>query len=125
MLTLAAETTFVTAIWSIVGAIMALAIFFKAMRWLEYALNKGKGPAKFSLKGVLDRTTFVTVHVSGGEKYEDVRILGYTDSSAEKGIVPWELTGMVVLEHRDGGKTVISAKRIRSIEIPATDRATD
>ena len=120
MPTLAAESVVIGAIWSIVGGIAVLAIFFRVANWIERALSKGKAPASLSLKGVLDKTTYVTLHVSGGEKYEDVRVLGYTDATTGKGSFPWELSGMAVLEHRDGSKTVVAAKRIRCIEIPAS-----
>lgn len=118
-----ADTTIV-AIWSIVAGIAALAIFFKVINWFEEGgVRSSSSPSSFKLRGVLDTQTFLTVHTTG-ETFEDVCILGYTDASSVKGAVPWELNGMVILGHRNGARSIITAKRIKQIDVPAEVRET-
>ena len=49
---------------------------------------------------------------------ENVRILGFLDSGSEKGVFPFELHGMVILEPPDGRRILVPAKLIRMIEVP-------
>ncbi|MEM8783250.1 MAG: hypothetical protein AAGE65_10410 [Planctomycetota bacterium] len=98
----------------VVGGIIALAIFFKL---LNKTASSSDSPTRIAFKGVLDDETLATVHVTGGKTFEDVRLIGFTDSSSVKGPFPYELNGMVILEHRDGRRTMIQAKSIRMIEV--------
>jgi hypothetical protein len=100
----------------IVGAIMVLTVFFKVVGWLSS--RSTARPTRIAFKGVLDARTRATVHLSTGTTYENVRILGFLDSGSEKGVFPFELHGMVILEPPDGRRILVPAKLIRMIEVP-------
>jgi len=58
-----------------------------------------------------------SVHLTGGETFERVRFIGFTNSETLKTHLPHELNGMVILE--DEGKTrfLVRAKIIRLIVV--------
>jgi hypothetical protein len=58
------------------------------------------------------------VHLAGGQTFEEVRFIGFTNSETLKTHLPYELNGMVILE--DEGKTryLVRAKNIRMIVVP-------
>jgi hypothetical protein len=100
----------------IVGAIMVLTVFFKVVGWMS-----GRFPAsttRIAFKGVLDARTRATVHLSNGTTLENVRFIGFTEAGSAKHPFPFELQGMVILEHPDGRRTMVPAKLIRMIEVP-------
>jgi len=102
---------------AIVAAIVVLTLFFKLLNWGR------RGAAfettRFAVTGVFDGKTPSTVHLSNGSTIEDVRILGFTDSSSAKTAFPYELGHTMVLRHPDGRHTLVQAKTIRRIEVPA------
>ena len=105
----------------IVGAIVFLTLFFKLIGWFDARSAVKRLP----FKGVLDELTVATVHLVGGATIENVRVIGFTtDPSGAKDMLPYELRGMVILEHADGRRTLIQAKTVRMIEVPATVQST-
>jgi hypothetical protein len=106
----------ISVVGPVVGAIVFLTLFFKLVGWMS---RKSASPNRIKFKGVLDDHTMCTVHVAGGMAFENVRLIGFTDSSSAKGPFPYELHGMVILEHADGRRTMIQAKNIRMIEVAA------
>lgn len=99
----------------VVGGIMVLTLFFKI------ANRMSSGPA--AVKGIgiedtLDKTTRVTVYLTNDRTFENVKLIGFTDTSRTKGAFPFELDRMAILEQLDGKRWVISSKLIRMIEIP-------
>jgi hypothetical protein len=106
----------VSVIGPIVAGIIVLTLFFKLVAWLSRHL--GGGPRPIAFKGILDEETPVTIHLSNGSSFENVRLVGVTESKAMKAPVAYELSGLVILEHADGRRTLIQPKLIRMIEIP-------
>lgn len=101
----------------IVGAIIILALFFKFMNWLEQR-GAGDRPAAASIRGILNKTTPITVHLTTGATYSGVCLVGFTKSDLSKDSFPHGLHGMAILEHPGGARTLVHAKLIRMIEIP-------
>ena len=112
-------STFGVGILCVVLGIIVLAIFFTALRWLRSA---GAKPETMAVRGVLKKDTWVTVHMSGAERFERVRFLGFTNTESMKTRIPYDLNGMVILEDPDGRKFLVRAKAIRMIVIaPAVE----
>ena len=99
----------------IVAAIVVLTLFYRGLAWLSGA---GAKPETIAVRGVLKKNTFATVHLAGGQTFEKVRFIGFTNSETLKTHLPYELNGMVILE--DEGKTryLVRAKNIRMIVVP-------
>lgn len=113
-------STFGVGILCLALGIMALALFFTALSWLGSRV-RGAKPESLAVRGVLKKGTWATVHMTGAETFEQVRLLGFTDSQSVKGHIPWDLNGMVILEDREGKRLLVRAKAIRMIVI-APDR---
>jgi hypothetical protein len=109
----------VSIVGAIVGGIIVLTIFFKVMGWLSDRANLKLMRIRF--QGVLDENTRATVHLTSGASLENVRLAGFTEPGAVKGPFPFELRGMVILEHADGRRIMLSPKLIRMIEVPPVD----
>src|SRR5688500_6364672 len=105
----------ISVIGPIVGGIIILTLFFKLLGWISG--KSSPSPRRVAFKGILDEHTLCTIHLGGGTTYENVRLIGFTDSSSAKGPFPYELNGMAILEHTDGRRTLIQAKNIRTIEV--------
>lgn len=105
----------------IVASIIVLTLFFRGLAWLS---RVGGKPETLSVRGVLKKNTLATVHLSSGEVFERVRLIGYTDPGTIKTHLPYELNGMVILEEENGTRFLVRAKQIRMIviapETPAT-----
>jgi hypothetical protein len=109
----------VSVIGPMVGAIMVLTVFFKFVNWLTR--QSTSSITRIAFRGILDDATRATVCLSNGTALERVRVVGFTDSASIKGPFPFELQGMVILEHEDGRRIMIQAKLIRMIEVPPRD----
>lgn len=103
----------ISVVGPIVGAIILLVLFAKLLSWIG-----SKSPKRFRFKGVLDEARECTVHLANGTSLEHVRLLGFIDSSSEKGAFPYELHNLLILEHSDRRRTLIPAKSVRMIEVP-------
>ncbi|MDF1789011.1 MAG: hypothetical protein P1U82_24325 [Verrucomicrobiales bacterium] len=106
---------------AIVGVVVFLTLFFKIIR--HFDLKKAPNTERVKLRGVMDENTRVTVHLSNGNVFENVVLVGFTQADNIKQAFPYELSGMSILEHPDGSKTVIQSKLIRMIEVPKSDPA--
>ncbi|QDU88053.1 hypothetical protein Pla175_14230 [Pirellulimonas nuda] len=105
---------------SVVGAIALGIVFCAVFFTLLGMLRRDGGVNRIKIAGVLGEGKRCNVFLGSGKVYENVRIVGVTNSSQAKGGFPWELHGMMILEHDDGRHTLIQAKLIRSIDIPAS-----
>lgn len=108
-------STFGVGVLCAVLGIVALAAFFTALNWL----SGGAKPEAMAVRGVLKRDTWATVHTQGGETFERVRFVGFTNTESVKTHLPYDLNGMVILEDAEGKRFLIRAKAIRMIVIPA------
>jgi len=103
----------------IVGAIVVLTLFYRGLSWLSGA---GSKPETVAIRGVLKKNTFATVHLAGGDTFERVRFIGFTNSETMKTRLPYELNGMVILEDEQKTRFLVRAKNIRMIVVaPETD----
>jgi hypothetical protein len=103
----------ISVVGPIVGAIMVLTIFFRILARFDRPSISPVG-----WKGLLDKDTPATIHLSSGTTLENVRLRGFTDSGASKAAFPFELHNMAILEQADGRRLLIPARLIRMIEIP-------
>jgi hypothetical protein len=108
--TMSAVGAFVIAI---VAGIIVLTLFFRALSWIT-----GKKAETLSVKGVLGKTTVVTVYMASGESFERVHFIGFTASQGMKTHLPWGLDGMVILEDEQHQRWLVRAKNIKMIVIP-------
>lgn len=104
----------VSVVGPLVGAIIVLTLFFRFLGWITR--KAGPSVVQFSAKGVFDGNTPATVSLSSGETLENVRILGFTQTTG-KADFPYELSRMVILQHDDGRHSLIQAKLIRRIDV--------
>lgn len=106
--------TFGVGILCLVLGIIALALFFTALSWFN---TRGAKPEALAVRGVLKKDTWATVHMQGGETFERVRFIGFTSTESIKALLPYDLTGMVILEDPEGRRYLVRAKAIRMIVI--------
>jgi hypothetical protein len=98
----------------IVAAIVVLTLFFRGMSWISRA---GSKPETIAIRGVLKKDTFATVYLTGGETFERMRFIGFTNSDNLKTNLPHELNGMVILEDEGKKRFLVRAKSIRLIVV--------
>jgi hypothetical protein len=98
----------------IVVAIIVLTLFFRGLSWISAA---GSKPETIAVRGVLKKDTLATVHLAGGETFERVRFVGFTNSETLKTRLPYELNGMVILEDEKQHRYLVRAKNIRMIVV--------
>jgi hypothetical protein len=93
--------------------IIILTVFFLAVGYFRRAT---RGFDVVKLKGFIKDGKFVNVYLSGGKSVLGVRFVGFTDQSAGKGAVPYQLSSMVVLETAGGARVLIRSDAVRMIE---------
>ena len=101
----------------VVSGIIVLAVFFQLLSRLS---SGGGKPDTLSVRGVLKQGTWAKVHMAGGEVFERVRFVGFTNTENIKTRLPYELNGMVILEDEEGRRMLVRAKGIRMIVIEPT-----
>ena len=102
------------AVLCIVLGIIVLTVFFQIVASLN---SRGPKPEAITIRGVLKKDTFVTVHTSNTETFEHVRFIGFTNADSFKNPIPYDLHGMVILENKEGYRYIIRAKSIRMITV--------
>ncbi|MEX0717642.1 MAG: hypothetical protein WD066_13700 [Planctomycetaceae bacterium] len=102
------------AVLCIVLGIMALAVFFSVLSRINSA---GARPETMAVRGILKKDTWAKVHMAGGETFDRVRFIGFTTSEGIKSHLPYELSGMVILEDEHGCRFLVRAKAIRMIVV--------
>lgn len=112
-------STFGVGILCVVLGIIALSMFFALLSWLS---TRGAKPENLAVRGVIRQDTWVTVHMSSGEPFERVRFIGFTSTESFKSLLPYDLTGMVILEAPDGQRTLVRAKAIKMIVITPAEK---
>ncbi|ELP34619.1 hypothetical protein [Rhodopirellula baltica] len=98
----------------IVLGVMALAIFFTVLSRITSGDTK---PDTMSVRGVLKKNTWATVHMTGSETFDRVRFIGFTNTDSMKTHLPYELNGMVILEDEERRRFMVRAKAIRMIVV--------
>lgn len=94
------------------SGVIILAVFFNVMNAIKDRLS----PAKtIKIKKFLNDADRVTLELNRGQKIENVRFLGFTDSSNYKSGLPYQLLNMVILETTDKERILLRADSIRSI----------
>jgi hypothetical protein len=99
----------------LVFVIVVLTLFYRTLRWISGADTK---PDAIFLRGVLKSDTLATVHVSGREAFERVRLTGLLRSNSGKNHFPFEFNNMVILEDEQKQRYLIRSKDIRMIVVP-------
>lgn len=99
---------------AIVAGVIVLTLFYRGLSWLS---GEGSKPETIAVRGVLKRDTLATVHLSGGQKFERVRFIGFTNSETMKTHLPFELNGMVILEDEQKQRYLVRAKNIQMIVV--------
>ncbi|PQO46759.1 hypothetical protein [Blastopirellula marina] len=107
-------STFGVVVLCIVLGVITLAIFFNLLGRLE---NRAAKADTIAIRGVLKKSTWATVYMTGAETFERVRFVGFTNADSIKTQLPFELNGMVILEDEAGRKFIIRAKAIRMIVV--------
>jgi len=98
----------------VVLGVMALAIFFSLLSRIN---NAGAKPDTISVRGVLKKDTWATVHMAGSETFDRVRFVGFTNTETMKTHLPYELNGMVILEDEQKRRFLVRGKSIRMIVV--------
>ena len=106
---------------AIVGGVVVLTLFYRGLSWISGA---GSKPETIAVRGVLKRDTLATVHLAGGQKFERVRFIGFTNSETMKTHLPFELNGMVILEDEQMQRYLVRARNIQMIVIAPTPAPT-
>jgi hypothetical protein len=68
------------------------------------------------MKGFIKDGRLINVHLSSGKTLAGVRFVGFTDQTAGKGGVPYQLASMVILETTKGARAYVRADCIRMFE---------
>lgn len=106
----------------VVLGVMALAIFFTVLSRVN---RGGAKPDTMSIRGVLKKNTWATVHMTGSETFDRVRFVGFTNTESIKTHLPYELNGMVILEDEVGRRFMVRAKAIRMIVVEPENESHD
>src|SRR5260221_3634595 len=93
--------------------IIVLTAFFTAVGYFK---RKTRGFDILKLKGFITDGKLINVYLSGGKSVLGVRFIGFTDQSAGKGGVPYQLSSMVILETTKSSRVFICAESVRMIE---------
>jgi hypothetical protein len=107
-------STFGVGVLCTVLGIIALAVFFTVLNWLN---TRGAKPETIAVRGVLKKDTWAAVHMQGVETFERVRFVGFMKTESFKALLPMDLNGMVILEDAEGRRFLVRAKAIRMIVI--------
>lgn len=99
----------------IVGTIVFLTLFFKAIAWLS---RQGAAPETMGVRGVVGKNHLVAVHLTNGRTFDGVRLIGFTNSQSAKAHLPFELNGMVILEDEQQQRYLVRAKDVKMIVVP-------
>ena|SRR6056297_840806 len=106
----------------VVLGVMALAIFFTVLARIN---SGGAKPDTMSVRGVLKKNTWATVHMTGSETFDRVRFVGFTNTESIKTHLPYELNGMVILEDESARRFMVRAKAIRMIVVEPNSDSKD
>jgi hypothetical protein len=92
--------------------IMVLAVFFKILGIIGSYFSNSK---YIKIKKFLNKSGFVTVHLSSGKIITNLKFIGCADWSSLKDY-PYEMKNMVVFESVDGKRVLLRASAIRIME---------
>ena len=97
----------------VVAAIIVLSLYFTVTSRFS-----NKGLESLTIRGVLGKNTLATVHMAGGTSLERVRLVGFANAGSGKHHVPFDLSGLVILEDEGRQRTLVRAKDVRIIVVP-------
>jgi hypothetical protein len=98
---------------AICAGIIILTVFFTVVGYFKRAT---RGFDVLKLKGFIKDGKLVNVYLGGGKSVLGVKFVGFTDQSAGKGGVPYQLSHMVVLETAKGARVLVRADAVRMLE---------
>lgn len=108
-------STFGVGILCLVLGIMVLTLFFNfADRIGEKQEPK---PDRLGIRGVLTKDTWAKIHMSGGEDFESVRLIGFVNTQNLKVHLPHDLDGMIILEDREQVRYLVRPRAIQKIVV--------
>jgi len=100
----------------LVGAVIALTLFFRLMGRFDRKSSGEGSPNKF--RGIVAKNERVTVHLNNGTSFEEVLLVGFISSGSPKVALPFEWHSLFILENTDGRRFLIPAKQLKMIEVP-------
>jgi hypothetical protein len=104
----------ISIVGTVVVAIILLTVFFRILKAFD---PKKEEDQRISYQELFKDVDKANVQAGDGKLYENVRILGITDSYQNR-TMPWEAGGMLVLERSDGSRVLVQAKQVLAVEIP-------
>jgi hypothetical protein len=102
------------AVLAVVGGIITLTFFYRSLWWFSGDSKPGINVIGFD--GVLKNDAIVTVHFVCGEKFERVRLVGFTNTDSTT-VFPYQLRSLVILEDEQKQRYFVRAKFIRMIVV--------
>lgn len=95
--------------------IMVLSVFFWLLAKID---NKLRKPANLlHVKGILDKGQRINIHFNRSQTMMNVRFAGIiSEKQAEKGGLPYQLVGMMVVEDAEQKRFLVKADTIRMVE---------
>lgn len=91
--------------------VMTLTGFFPLVGMIR---DRVSPPAAKLVKVLLKDTERVTIHLSGAALLEDVRVVGFVQTTGTRGI-PYPLAPLLVVETADGHRSLVRAVHVRMI----------
>jgi hypothetical protein len=93
--------------------IIILTLFFTTINYFRRATL---GFDVVKMKGFIKDGKLINIYLNGGKSVLGVRFVGFTDRLAGKGGIPFQFSGMVVLETIKGARILVRAESVRMIE---------
>jgi len=92
---------------------MILALFFTALGMLKRKISSSP---ILKVKGFLNESKKVNLHLNRGQSFKDVYFIGVVDQHQAKENLPYQFVGMIIIEDLEKKRTMIRAETIRMIE---------
>ncbi len=99
-------STFGVGVLCAVLGIVTLTVFFTALSRLGSAK-----PETITVRGILKKDTWATVHMTGAETFERVRFVGFTSTESLKTHLPYDLNAWSSWRTRRGRGTSSGRRR--------------
>lgn len=103
----------ISAIGAVCIGVMVLSVFFAVMGAIKSRLTSAR---YIKLKGFLKDGEVVDVHLTSGKVMEGLSFVGFMDTAAMKGGLPYQLQNMVVFETTDRRRVMLRGDLIKIIE---------
>ena len=96
--------------------LMVVILFFKKVNLSDPPQQSTK-PDSLTIQGLITPDTWLTVHTSDSRTFEHVRFVGCTNSETYKSAVPYDLTGLVILEDAEKQRFLVRSSLISMIVV--------